>query len=321
MYTKLEKCRISDSANLITVLSLGEQYLTGVFPKSKEQQITKGPLELVWCPNSGLLQMGHSFSLNEMYGENYGYRSGLNLSMVNHLNQKIMYLQKLVNLKDTDLVIDIGSNDATSLKAYKSNCKKVGIDPTGIKFKEFYTEDITLIPDFFSYDLFRNYFPNQKAKIITSIAMLYDLESPLEFIKGIANILDDNGIWHFEQSYMPNMLKTNSYDTVCHEHLEFYSFNVIKNMIEMFGYNAGFRMLAELRTPIDIHEILYVPVADRTQDAQRIRETMYKGCYMTSYGAPRSIGSDIIITETAAFDVTSVDDGNNSPFDYSVGID
>jgi hypothetical protein len=95
-----------------------------------------------------------------------------------------------------------------------------------------------------------------------------------------------------------------------------------QNMIEMFGYAGGFRMLAELRTPIDIHEILYVPVADRTADAQRIRETMYKGCYMTSYGAPRAIGSDIIITETAAFDVTFVYDPNTTadPFGYDSGL-
>jgi len=235
MYKEIEKCRISGSTNLITVLSLGEHYLTGVFPKSTSEKITKGPLELVWCTDSGLLQMKHSYSLSEMYGENYGYRSGLNSSMVNHLNQKIKFLQKMANLKDSDLVIDIGSNDATSLKAYKENLIKVGIDPTGIKFKKYYTEDITLIPDFFSSKVFKNYFSNLKAKIITSIAMFYDLEQPLEFVKDIESILDNEGIWHFEQSYMPNMLRTNSYDTVCHEHLEFYSFKVIKNIVEHCG--------------------------------------------------------------------------------------
>ena len=93
-YTEIEKCRISGSKNLITVLSLGEQYLTGVFPKSENEEITKGPLDLVWCPDSGLLQMKQSFSLDEMYGENYGYRSGLNSSMVKHLQQKSKTLQK-----------------------------------------------------------------------------------------------------------------------------------------------------------------------------------------------------------------------------------
>lgn len=234
-YTEIDKCRISGSKNLITVLSLGEQELTGVFPKSKEEKITRGPLDLVWCPDSGLLQMKQSYSLDEMYGDNYGYRSGLNASMVRHLTNKVKMLEKMVKLSDDDLVIDIGSNDATSLKAYAGKHRKVGIDPTGGKFKEYYTDEITLIPDFFSADAFRHLFPNDKAKIISSIAMFYDLESPASFVKDIEACLADDGIWHFEQSYMPSMLRTHSYDTICHEHLEFYSFKVVKNLLEACG--------------------------------------------------------------------------------------
>jgi hypothetical protein len=235
MYTEISRCRISGSTNLIPVLSLGEQYLTGVFPKSPTEQITKGPLDLVWCPDSGLLQMKQSYSLNEMYGDNYGYRSGLNASMVRHLQQKINALEQLVRPTDSDLVIDIGSNDATSLKSYTGNHRKVGIDPTGKKFKQYYTDDISLIPDFFSANAFRSLFPNEKAKIITSIAMFYDLEDPMSFVRDIEQCLADSGVWHFEQSYMPSMLRTNSYDTICHEHLEFYSFKIVKSMLEAGG--------------------------------------------------------------------------------------
>lgn len=235
MYSEIDKCRISGSSNLINVLSLGEQYLTGVFPKSKNEKITKGPLDLVWCPDSGLLQMKQSYSLDEMYGDNYGYRSGLNASMVRHLTSKIHMLERMVSLKNDDLVIDIGSNDATSLHAYSGGHRKVGIDPTGKKFKEYYTEGVDLIPDFFSSDVFKKSFPDSKAKIITSIAMFYDLESPASFVKDIHSTLSDDGIWHFEQSYMPSMLRTNSYDTICHEHLEFYSFKVVNNLLESCG--------------------------------------------------------------------------------------
>jgi len=235
MYIEAKKCRACNSDHLTTTLSLGDQYLTGVFPKSKEEKITKGPLDLIWCQSCGLLQMKHSYSLTEMYGDNYGYRSGLNLSMVRHLENKIRTLEKLVQPHINDLVIDIGSNDATSLKAYEGAFQKVGIDPTGLKFKEFYTKEISLIPDFFSKDIFLKSFPHKKAKIITSIAMFYDLEEPMTFIADIHDVLADDGIWHFEQSYMPSMLKTNSYDTICHEHLEFYSFDVVKNMLEKCG--------------------------------------------------------------------------------------
>jgi hypothetical protein len=235
VYTEIKKCRITGSSNLIHVLSLGEQHLTGVFPKSTEEKITKGPLDLVWCPDSGLLQLKQSFSLEEMYGDNYGYRSGLNMSMVKHLANKAHALEKFVNPSSDDLVIDIGSNDATFLKAYKSKCIKVGIDPTGEKFNEYYNSEIHLISDFFSAKAFKELYPDNRAKIITSIAMFYDLEDPVSFVNDIQQCLEHDGIWHFEQSYMPSMLRTTAYDTICHEHLEFYSFKVIKQMLEGCG--------------------------------------------------------------------------------------
>lgn len=113
-YQKIERCRVSGNTNLISVLHLGDQALTGVFPASKTEKITTAPLELVWCPASGLLQLNHSCDFGEMYGDNYGYRSGLNQSMVEHLAQKIRYLERLSNLKSGDTVLDIGSNEIIS---------------------------------------------------------------------------------------------------------------------------------------------------------------------------------------------------------------
>src|SRR5258708_36431410 len=116
-FTPLTRCRISDSPNLVSVLSLGHQALTGVFPRAADQPVTVGPLELVWCPDSGLLQLAHTYDPDEMYGENYGYRSGLNQSMVRHLTRKVELLERAAGLKAGDTVLDIGSNDATALKA------------------------------------------------------------------------------------------------------------------------------------------------------------------------------------------------------------
>lgn len=234
-YKAIEACRISGSTNLVTVLNLGHQELTGVFPKTVDQPVTKGPLELVWCPDSGLLQLGHSFDPGEMYGDNYGYRSGLNQSMVKHLTHKINGLERLVDLNAGDIVLDIGSNDATSLKAYKTEgLIRIGIDPTGNKFKEYYPDDVQLVPDFFSAANFRKVSAN-KARIVTSIAMFYDLDDPVAFAKDIASILAADGVWHFEQSYMPAMLRTVSYDTICHEHLEYYSLAAVKRILKSAG--------------------------------------------------------------------------------------
>ena len=235
MYNEISKCRISGSPNLITVFSLGEQVLTGVFPRDPKERISRGPLDVVWCPDSGLLPKKQSYSLDEMYGDNYGYRSGLNASMVRHLTNKIHALERLAPLDPDDMVVDIGSNDATSLKAYTGQHRKVEIDPTGTKFKEFYPKDVDLLPMFFSAAGLRDAVQGKKAKIITSIAMFYDLENPATFVRDIEQSLADDGIWHFEQSYMPSMLRMNSYDTICHEHLEFYSFKVVNNLLEQCG--------------------------------------------------------------------------------------
>ena len=227
---------MSGSRNLISVLSLGEQSLTGVFPADPSEPVTAGPLELVWCPDSGLLQLKHSYDLQEMYGMNYGYRSGLNQSMVAHLHGKIASLERLKPVSAGDLVLDIGSNDATTLKAYSNaDALRVGMDPTGIKFREFYGDGIQLIPDFFSASAFESMFPNKRAAIVTSIAMFYDLEDPNAFVADIAKVLADDGVWHFEQSYMPSMLRTNAYDTVCHEHIEYYSLLPVKRLLETHG--------------------------------------------------------------------------------------
>ena len=234
-YREIKTCRISGSSRLIPVLSLGNQVLTGVFPNSRDVELTSGPLELVWCPDSGLLQLRHSYDPDEMYGHNYGYCSGLNQSMVKHLRGKIRYLERMMPLNRGDVVLDVGSNDATTLKAYHTTAiERVGIDPTGRKFAQYYTDDIKLIPEFFSSTAYRSV-QSKPAKIVTSIAMFYDLEDPTKFVREVESILAEDGIWHLEQSYMPSMLRLNSYDTICHEHLEYYSLGIVKTIVEPAG--------------------------------------------------------------------------------------
>jgi hypothetical protein len=231
MTKRIETCRIAKNENLISVLSLGDQALTGVFPQSADVDVTVGPLEIVWNSDSGLLQLAHVYEPEEMYGDNYGYRSGLNQSMVRHLDNKIHSLERLYDVKPGDTVLDVGSNDATSLKAYTTpSLNRIGIDPTGSKFREYYPDDIKLVPDFFNRANFDRVSGN-RAKVITSIAMFYDLEDPIDFARDIASALAPDGVWHFEQSYMPAMLRLNSYDTICHEHVEYYSLGAIEYIL------------------------------------------------------------------------------------------
>jgi len=245
MYKEIAKCRICGNTNLVSLLHLGEQSLTGVFPKQITDRITSGPLELVKChpENNGdtvchLVQLHHSYDSSEMYGLNYGYRSGLNQSMVTHLSSLVKYVLSLVEIKRGDLVIDIGSNDSTLLQQYPADKGFIltGIDPTGIKFKKYYPPHINLIADFFSFENINARYPVKKARVITSIAMFYDLEDPILFVKQIHQVLADDGIWVFEQSYLPAMLETNSYDTICHEHLEYHALQQITYIMDRCGF-------------------------------------------------------------------------------------
>lgn len=233
MYTEITRCRMTGSKNLVSILDLGTQSLTGVFPNAMAPRPTAGPVELVLCPDGGLLQLRQSYDLSEMYGDNYGYRSALNKSMVMHLAEKASRLQEIAKLASGDIVLDIGSNDGTLLKSYRDVGQRLGgIDPSAGKFRQFYPSNIGLVADFFSPSAFRELFGDGKAKIITSVAMFYDLESPLEFMRSISGVLADDGIWHLEQSYMPTMLDACAYDTICQEHLEYYGLSQIKWMAD-----------------------------------------------------------------------------------------
>jgi NDP-4-keto-2,6-dideoxyhexose 3-C-methyltransferase len=241
-YTEVHCCRICRNPNLVPILDLGIQALTGVFPRSTGDPVPRSPLELVKClpvgdsKSCGLVQLRHSYSLSEMYGDNYGYRSGLNAAMVAHLRRKAQRIKETIQLAPGDLVLDIGSNDSTFLQAMREEgITAVGMDPSGSKFRSYYPSDIALIPEFFSARGFNDAFEGRRASVVTSFAMFYDLEDPVQFMREIEEVLTDDGIWVFEQSYLPLMLARNAYDTVCHEHLEYYALGQIVFMAEQAG--------------------------------------------------------------------------------------
>ncbi len=232
---KIKKCRSCSSSSLKNAFDLGSQKLTGVFPKTLNENIPSGSLAMVFCEKCKLLQLENSFNASMMYGDNYGYMSSLNPHMINHLKHKAKKLNSFMNLTKDDVVIDIGSNDGTFLNFFSSRLKLIGIDPTIKKLKKFYRKDIIKIPTFFTIDVIKKIL-KKRATVVTSISMFYDLEDPIRFAEDIYETLDDNGIWHFEQSYMPMMIKNNSYDTICHEHLEYYSLTSIKFILNKVGF-------------------------------------------------------------------------------------
>ena len=236
----IDRCRICGSTDLTDLLDLGMQAFTGLFPRHETDPVPYGPLQLVKCAEAtggcGLVQLRHAFDDRLMYGETYGYRSGLNASMVRHLAHRVAQARRYVDLSPGDVVVDIGSNDSTTLRCYGDNgYRLIGIDPSTAKFRDFYPSWIEGIPAFFSADTFHKAAGVAKARIVTSIAMFYDLQDPAHFMREVRDILAPDGIWVFEQSYLPLMIERNAYDTICHEHVSYYALRQIDWMARTTG--------------------------------------------------------------------------------------
>ncbi len=235
---KRTTCRVCGSDSLKKVIDLGPQYLQGSFVKPGKEMpsVRKIDCSLVRCnPEAdenacGLLQMEHSVPPEILYAA-YWYRSGTNNTMRNHLKE---IADSAVNLikKENAKVLDIGCNDGTLLGNYPAQFEKFGCDPSDVAQE---VKNATVVQDIFPSELLFKVLGDHQLDIITSIAMFYDLENPVEFVKGIKRFLSPYGVWIFEMSYMPRMLELDSYDTICHEHLEFYSLAVLEKICKMAG--------------------------------------------------------------------------------------
>ena len=237
-----DSCRICGSKNLTPILDLGDQYLANYSPKSGDILPFKEkiPLELVRCDKSlnsnscGLVQLLHTTPPNLMY-DRYFYRSGINDTMPKNLKEIVQQAISKIKLNQNDIVLDIGCNDGTLLQNYKQlSVRSVGFDPAKNMLQFSKLSGAKIITDFFSSEEFKNHFGNEKAKIVTSIAMFYDLENPNSFVKDISKILDTDGIWILELSYLPLMLSQNAFDTIVHEHLEYFHLGALEFLLSKF---------------------------------------------------------------------------------------
>lgn len=232
----IHSCRICGEDALIEVLSLGELALTGVFLPNGDA-VPKAPLNLVRCGKCGLVQLGHNYAQSELYGPSYGYESHLNSSMVQHLQRKARILQKtfMAGIRNP-VVVDIASNDGTFLAGFQGEgLVRVGVDPLIGIFQDCYPAESIKIGQFFSEKAYNERF-SRKANLVTSLSVIYDLNDPIAFAQDVHSILADEGIWHFEQSYLPSMVSTNSYDTICHEHLLYLSLNDIIKILNSSNF-------------------------------------------------------------------------------------
>lgn len=237
-------CRACDSPHLAPVLSLGNQHIAGAFaePNGRQPVDRAIPLELVRCDMTkdqnacGLIQTRHTVPGSIMY-HSYWYRSGVNQTMTLNLHEIARQAEQLIGLCPGDLVIDIGCNDGTLFDGYAAELRFLGFDPSDVS-RYAIEKGYDVVRDFYSYAHLRRRHPDRKAKVITTIAMFYDLEDPRAFIADVATALADNGVWVMELHYLPTMLEMNAFDVIVHEHLEYYSLAVIERLIGEAGLQA-----------------------------------------------------------------------------------
>ena len=233
-------CRVCGSEALTKVIDLGEQYLQGSFVKPGKELPPRRRIActLVRCDPTrderacGLLQMEHTVPPEVLYSA-YWYRSGTNDTMRNHLRSIAETAMGLIGKKPDARVLDIGCNDGTLLRCYPPTYDKYGVDPSDVAQE--IGKDATVVQDIFPSAELIARLGEKKCDIVTSIAMFYDLEDPIAFTRGIKTVLAPKGVWIFEMSYMPMMLELTSYDTICHEHLEYYSLAVIEYILKEAG--------------------------------------------------------------------------------------
>tara|TARA_B100000959_G_scaffold280369_1_gene342052 strand:+ start:766 stop:1989 length:1224 start_codon:yes stop_codon:yes gene_type:complete len=232
---KIKLCRNCKNNKFLNLLSLGKMSFTGKFSKNLLHNVPSTYLNLLMCKRCRLVQLDRSYNKKYLYGKDYGYRTGINNTMTNHVKKIVKKCSALADLKANDHVLDIASNDATLLNFYQKNIITVGIDPLVNKYKRYYKKINYKISNFFQINDIKKLNLKKKFKIISALSVFYDSESPNNFIKRVKSILDKEGIFVLEHTDLLSIIKNNLFDTICHEHLEYYSSNVI---IEMMNRNG-----------------------------------------------------------------------------------
>ncbi len=240
---EIGQCRICGGQILQPVIDLGSQFIASIFAGDDltDHLRRRYPLEVVRCAaqdGCGLVQLRHSVAPQVLYSH-YGYLSGINEAMRANLRDIVQKLERLVAFAPGDTVVDIGCNDGTLLSFYQSGgLDRLGFDPAENVARLAREKGLDVVQTFFSRDAFQRARPGGKARAVTSIAMFYDLEDPEAFVEDVASILADDGAWVIELSYLPFMLANGSYDTICHEHLEYYALRQITWMLDRHGLSV-----------------------------------------------------------------------------------
>jgi NDP-4-keto-2,6-dideoxyhexose 3-C-methyltransferase len=232
-----ENCRVCEGP-LHCVFSLGEQYVSD-FVSPEQPDGPKAPLELVLCGRCGLLQLKHTVPAEALY-KNYWYRSGTNQTMRNALADIANQAESLMHLQKGDSVLDVGCNDGTLLASFKTNgIYRIGFDPAeNLAAFSRKVADKQVTGFFESEAFYRDpELSSTRPKVVTTIAMFYDLEDPNRFVADVKKVMHPDGLWVVQMSYLPRMLQQHEFGNICHEHLEYYSLRSFEYLLKLHDFS------------------------------------------------------------------------------------
>lgn len=229
-------CRISGE-RLTPLFSLGKLYLSDFIEHHETPKYEPVELHMLLAPKSGLVQLRHTVPGDVLYRK-YWYKSGTNATMTNELMGIAKKAQETMSLKNGDVFVDIGCNDGTLFRFVDKNIIRIGFDPNDYKTESGAHADIIINNYFNNKEYKKTKHGSKKAKVITSIAMFYDLEDPGAFVRDIKKTLDKDGLWIIQMSYLPLMLTQLAFDNICHEHLEYYSLGSLQHLLHKYDLHV-----------------------------------------------------------------------------------
>jgi SAM-dependent methyltransferase len=261
----ITKCR-NCNGEIETVLKLPDQYVVGFVSsaeatkrKMRTGDETPIPLTLVQCKACNYVQLRERVSPDRLYRE-FWYRSSVNESMratLREINDDALAELdcQMEEVPDTLAVLDIGSNDGFQLSAWPESYLKVGVDPARNLQAVAQTNAKTphIFADYFGPNLvpeLRKVLGNQHSEgfhVITAISMFYDLEDPVPFLQAVKDVLAPEGVFVIQMNYLLTMLQQNAIDNIAHEHLGYYSVDVLNRLLQ----RCGLRILSASLNPVN----------------------------------------------------------------------
>jgi hypothetical protein len=240
VYREVARCRGCGGDRLTPVLDLGPVRLNA-FPAPSEPDPPAVPLHLLLCEGCKLVQLSATTNPYLLY-RRFWYRSGITQTMRDALQDVVAGARRHIDLRPGDLVVDVGSNDSTLLRMYPAHLERIGFEPAENLMDEARRPDnqggaVHVINDYFSAAAFRRHCAG-KARVVTAIAMFYDLDDPGAFLGDVREVLSEDGVFVIQMAYLPAMLATNDFANICHEHLTYFSLTSLVPLLRRHGFHV-----------------------------------------------------------------------------------